>query len=38
MDCAMCHTTEPDWNPAAFPIHNEYYVLQGRMQQLQISV
>jgi hypothetical protein len=29
MDCASCHTTAPDWNPASFPIHNEYYVLNG---------
>ena len=28
-DCAMCHTTEPDWMPAVFPIHNDFYVLNG---------
>jgi hypothetical protein len=28
-DCASCHTTAPDWNPAAFPIHNDYYTLSG---------
>ncbi len=28
-DCAMCHTTTPDWNPATFPIHNNYWVLSG---------
>ncbi len=28
-DCASCHTTEPAWNPAAFDIHNDYYVLNG---------
>ena len=28
-DCAMCHTTAPDWAPAAFPIHNDFYVLNG---------
>ena len=28
-DCIMCHTTEPDWNPASFDIHNQYYVLEG---------
>jgi len=28
-DCVMCHTTDPDWNPAQFPIHNEYYALNG---------
>ncbi|MGE5357296.1 MAG: hypothetical protein ACM3PT_13775 [Deltaproteobacteria bacterium] len=29
MDCVMCHTTEPNWNPASFPIHNDFYVLEG---------
>jgi hypothetical protein len=29
MDCAMCHTTDPDWMPATFPIHNNYYQLNG---------
>ncbi|MBK6998376.1 MAG: cytochrome c3 family protein [Lewinellaceae bacterium] len=28
-DCAMCHTTAPDWEPASFPIHDNYYVLNG---------
>ncbi len=28
-DCAMCHTTNPDWQPATFPIHNDYYQLNG---------
>jgi len=28
-DCAMCHTTNPDWDPATFPIHNNYWVLNG---------
>ncbi|NUO02564.1 MAG: hypothetical protein HUU01_18310, partial [Saprospiraceae bacterium] len=28
-DCAMCHTTNPDWDPATFPIHNNYWVLSG---------
>ncbi len=28
-DCAMCHTTVPDWEPATFPIHDQFYVLQG---------
>jgi len=27
--CATCHTTNPDWHPATFPIHSNYYVLQG---------
>ncbi len=29
MDCAQCHTTEPDWMPAAFDIHNDFYELNG---------
>ena len=29
IDCAMCHTTDPDWNPATFPIHDNYYPLNG---------
>ena len=28
-DCAACHTTEPDWNPARFDIHVRYYELKG---------
>jgi len=28
-DCELCHTTEPDWQPATFPIHNDYYPLEG---------
>ncbi len=27
--CATCHTTNPGWTPATFPIHNNYYVLAG---------
>jgi hypothetical protein len=27
--CETCHSTEPEWQPAGFPVHNEYYVLQG---------
>jgi len=27
--CSTCHTTNPNWQPATFPIHNNYYVLQG---------
>jgi len=29
MDCAQCHSTAPDWNPATFPTHNNYYPLLG---------
>ncbi|HMQ91024.1 MAG TPA: hypothetical protein PKB07_25670, partial [Flavilitoribacter sp.] len=28
-NCATCHTTAPDWMPATFANHNDYYVLQG---------
>lgn len=28
-DCESCHTTAPGWQPATFPIHNNYYALQG---------
>lgn len=27
--CADCHTTNPDWKPATFAIHNTYYPLTG---------
>ncbi len=28
-DCASCHTTNPNWEPASFPTHNNYYVIAG---------
>ncbi|MBK9104521.1 MAG: hypothetical protein IPL92_08110 [Saprospiraceae bacterium] len=28
-DCVTCHTTAPNWNPADFPNHNDYYPLLG---------
>jgi len=28
-DCETCHTTNPNWQPAAFPIHNQFYQLLG---------
>jgi hypothetical protein len=28
-DCENCHTTNPGWQPATFPIHNNYYALTG---------
>ena len=28
-NCITCHTTNPNWTPASFPIHNNYYVLAG---------
>ena len=29
LDCVVCHTTDPDWMPARFDIHDEYYPLNG---------
>ena len=29
MDCIACHTTDPDWDPALFPVHDDFYPLQG---------
>lgn len=34
-DCASCHTTNPDWNPALFPDHNDYYALLGAHADIQ---
>ena len=28
-DCITCHTTDPDWKPALFPVHNQYFELLG---------
>jgi len=28
-DCITCHTTDPNWDPALFPNHNNYYALIG---------
>jgi hypothetical protein len=28
-DCTTCHTTNPNWTPATFPIHSTYYVITG---------
>ena len=28
-DCITCHTTAPNWNPALFPVHDDYYPLLG---------
>jgi hypothetical protein len=28
-DCQLCHTTQPEWKPATFPNHNDYYLLEG---------
>ncbi len=29
-ECETCHSTEPDWKPAQFPIHNQFFELLGR--------
>ncbi|MCX6305755.1 MAG: cytochrome c3 family protein [Bacteroidetes bacterium] len=28
-DCGTCHTTQPGWKPATFPIHDNYYIIAG---------
>ena len=28
-DCKMCHTTAADWQPADFPIHDDFWQLNG---------
>lgn len=28
-ECATCHSTNPGWQPATFPIHNNYFQLIG---------
>ena len=28
-DCETCHTTDPNWEPATFPVHNNYFELLG---------
>ncbi len=28
-ECNSCHTTDPDWTPASFTIHDDYYPLLG---------
>lgn len=33
-DCATCHTTDPGWSPAAFLIHDDFYVLNGAHIQI----
>ncbi|MFZ4462893.1 MAG: hypothetical protein ACOYN5_03560 [Bacteroidales bacterium] len=37
-DCELCHTTTPNWTPASFPIHNDYYVLAGAHVSLSCAV
>lgn len=33
-DCATCHTTNPDWTPATFPIHGNYWPITGAHVQV----
>ena len=33
-DCGQCHTTNPDWQPAEFPNHEQYFPLTGGHQQV----
>lgn len=33
-DCAECHTTNPDWQPATFAQHDNYFVLRGAHQRI----
>ena len=28
-ECSSCHTTNPDWKPALFPQHDNYFALTG---------
>ena len=28
-ECIDCHTTDPEWQPASFDVHNDYYPLTG---------
>jgi hypothetical protein len=37
MDCASCHTTDPNWMPATFADHDNYYVLRGAHKQVSCS-
>ncbi|NPD47532.1 hypothetical protein [Lentimicrobium sp. S6] len=32
--CEDCHTTEADWEPARFDVHNNYYPLNGAHQSI----
>lgn len=35
LDCVSCHTAEPDWQPALFPVHDEFYELRGAHQAIE---
>lgn len=34
-DCNTCHTTNTGWQPALFPVHNDFFALVGRHSQIQ---
>ena len=29
LNCMECHTTNPDWQPASFAVHNDFYLIEG---------
>jgi hypothetical protein len=29
-ECSSCHSTNPNWKPALFPQHDNYYILTGK--------
>ncbi|MEE9117077.1 MAG: hypothetical protein V3U02_00600, partial [Calditrichia bacterium] len=31
-ECGSCHTIDPNWQPASFNIHDQYYLLEGGHQ------
>ena len=33
-DCNSCHTTDPNWQPTTFTIHDQFYILEGSHQQI----
>jgi hypothetical protein len=36
-DCTSCHSTEPEWQPALYPDHNQVYELLGRHLEIAID-
>ena len=28
-NCEQCHTSNPDWQPASFSVHNDFYLIEG---------
>jgi len=37
-DCNTCHTVSPNWIPARFDLHNQYYSLEGAHSNLSCSI